>query len=100
MFNFRNDESRFSYKVRFNVILQLYKYSNSVAILEFTDEMNNKINIPTEITIYTNQRVIQNPVKNFYVLCWTDDYTIEYSNKVILSIKNNRTWDISILPNT
>jgi hypothetical protein len=62
--------------------------------------MNNKINIPTEITIYTNQRVIQHPITNFYVLCWTDDYTIEYSNKIILSIKNNRTWDISISPYT
>ena len=45
--------------------------------------MNNKINIPGDIVVYTydyediNKKIIQKAIKNDYPLCWTDNYTIE-----------------------
>ncbi len=99
-FNFNATGSEYIYKISSNIILHLYRTTHAVAILEFTDETSNKINIPTEIIIYTkdyqtNQNVILKPTNNMYALCWTDDYMIKYNGNIILNIKNNRTWDIT-----
>lgn len=100
-FNFTNASSEYLHKIGSNVILHLYRSNHSVAILEFTDEMNNKIPIPTGLVVYTkdhqsNQKVTQPPTNNIYALCWTDDYVIELNHKLVLDIKNSRNWDITL----
>jgi len=80
-------------KISPSVVLHIYRTNNSVAI-NFTDEMNNKINTPSGLIIYTedfqtNTKVIQKPVDdNLYALCWTDDYIVEFNNELILDVKN------------
>lgn len=55
--------------------------------------MNNKINTPSGLIIYTkdfqtNTKVIQKPVdNNLYALCWSDDYIVEFNNELILDVK-------------
>jgi hypothetical protein len=80
-----------------SVILQLYRHNHSFAVLEFRDEVNNKINIPTGLVIYTKddeKNAIQKPVNNMYALYWKEDYIVELNDKVLLDIKNKRMWEI------
>jgi len=63
--------------------------------------MNNKINVPSGLVIYTkdfqtNKQTVQTPHGNIYALCWTDDYVVEFNNVLVLDIKNTRTWDITL----
>ena len=79
-------------KISPSVVLHIYRTNNYVAI-NFTDEMNNKINTPSGLIIYTkdfqtNTKVIQKPVdNNLYALCWSDDYIVEFNNELILDVK-------------
>jgi len=102
-FCFITTGTEYVYDVAPNIVLHLHKNNHSVAILEFTDKMNNKINIPEGMHIYnkehqTNQHVLHKPIgnTNMYGLCWTDDYAVEYNNNLILNIKHNKSWDIAI----
>ena len=76
-----------------SVVLHIYRTNYYVAI-KFTDEMNNKINTPSGLIIYTkdfqtNIKVIQKPVdNNLYALCWSDDYIVEFNNELVLDVKN------------
>ena len=99
-----NASSEYVHQMNPHIILHLYRINHGVAILDFTDEMNVKINIPTGIIIYTNdyqtnQKVVQKPITNFYTLGWTDNYIVEYNNKLLLDIKNKRNWDITVSEN-
>jgi hypothetical protein len=99
-FNFITTGNEYVYNITSNVVLHLYRCTHTVAILEFTDEENNKIVIPTGIKVYskdyqTNEHILLDPVGNIYALCWTDDYVIEYNNNLLLNIKNNKTWEIT-----
>jgi hypothetical protein len=98
-FSFTNPDSEYSHKICSNVILHLRRTNHAVAILSFTDEMGNKVDVPTVFRVYTkdyqtNKEVIQKPIDNIYALCWSDNYTIAFNNQTILEIKNNRNWDI------
>ena len=101
-FDFKKTESEyFQYNISSNTQLWIKQINRSVAMLYFTDEMSNKINIPDGIIVYTTDyqdtqtRVILNPIDNSYPLCWTDDYTVELNNIVLINIKNQRKWIIS-----
>jgi hypothetical protein len=98
-FNFTIRDSVFTHVIAPNIILRICRNNHAVAILEFTDETGNKINIPLGLVVYTNdyttnKRTVLKPVGNTYALCLTDDYLIELNDKLLVSIKNTRTWDI------
>jgi len=98
-FDFMSDCEYF-YDHDTNVHLYIKRINHSVAVLYFIDEMNNKINIPDDVVVYTkdyqnSKRVIINPIDEYFHLCWTDDYTVELNNKVLINIKNQRKWIIS-----
>lgn len=40
------------------------------------------------------KKVVVNPVGEEYPLGWTDDYIIQYKDKVLLHIKKQRKWMI------
>lgn len=70
-------------------------------MLYFTDEMNNKVNVPNDILVYTydytnNKRVLLNPIKQDYALCCTDNYEIELNKNILINIKNQRKWNITL----
>jgi phosphate starvation-inducible membrane PsiE len=99
-FDFTKIDNEYMYNMGSNMILHIKRINHSVAILYFTDEMNNKINIPEDIVVYTyyyqdtNIKIIQKPIKQDYHLCWTDNYTIEYKKIQILSLNSQRKWNI------
>jgi plasmid replication initiation protein len=99
-FSFATTDCKYSKKIDENIVLNLYRTTHAVAILHFTDEMRNRINIPPGLKVYTEHYqtgkiVLQKPIEEIYALCWSDDYQIEYNNTVVLNIKTNRTWDIT-----
>ena len=99
-FDFENYNSEYTYNVNYNVILHIKRINYAVAILYFTDEMNNKMNIPDDILVYTydysdNKRVLLKPIKQEYALCWTDNYEIELNKNILINIKNQRKWNIT-----
>ena len=105
-FSFTAAESDYRHKISSNVILHLYRSNHAVAIVEFIDEMSNQIPIPTGFLVYTkdfqtNQYIKLKPIGNFYALCWTDDYVMEFNDEIIFDIRNDRNWDItSLTPDT
>ena len=92
-FDFTNKE------IGSNVILHLTRTNHAVAIIKFIDDSGNQIAIPPELVVYTryfqtNHVVVQKPIDEIYALCWSDDYHIEYNEKVVLEINTNRTWNL------
>ena len=89
----KTSSCEYIHKISPNVVLHIYRTNNYVAI-NFTDEMNNNINTPSGLIIYTkdfqtNTKVIQKPVdNNLYALCWSDDYIVEFNNELVLDVKN------------
>jgi hypothetical protein len=100
-FDFAMTESEYVCDISSNIKLCIKRINHSVAILYFTDEMSNMINIPDGIIVYTfvyqntQKRVSIKPANKTYALCWTDDYTVELNNNVLINIKNQRKWVIS-----
>lgn len=99
-FDFTKTDNEYMYNMGSNMILHIKQTNHSVALLYFTDEMSNKINIPEDIVVYTydyqdtNKKIIQKPIKQDYPLCWTDNYTIEYKEIEFLSLNTQRKWNI------
>ena len=99
-FDFTKTDNEYTYNINSTTILHINRINHSIAILYFTDEMSNKINIPDGIVVYTydyhtNKRILQNAFTQEYPLCWTDDYMIELNQKVLINIKNQRKWNIT-----
>lgn len=99
-FDFNMINNEYKYNINPNTILHINQINNSVAVLYFTDEMNNIINIPSSIVVYTydyqnkNNKVVHTAIRQEYPLCWTDDYIVELNKNVLLKIKNQRKWNI------
>ena len=97
-FDFTKKYNEYVLNMDFNTILNIKRHNNSVAVLYFTDEASNIIYIPYGISVFEydeyQNKVLLKPSENTYPLCWTDNYTVEYNNKVLLTIKNERKWNI------
>jgi hypothetical protein len=99
-FDFTKTDNEYVYNMASNMILHIKRMNHGVAVLYFTDELNNKINIPDGIKVYTFdyqdtiKKIIQKPIKQDYPLCWTDNYTIEYKQIEIVSVNSQRKWKI------
>lgn len=98
-FSFTTATNTYTYDISENVVIHISNINNSVASLYFTNKSNEKINVPCELVVYeydfqTNKKVPLKPIQQHFVLCWTDNYTIELDNKIILDIKNERKWTI------
>lgn len=100
-FDFRQDSGEYSYTIDSNTILHIMGIGNTIAILYFTDALNNKMDIPDGITVYTyvyqdsNKPVLLRPHTQCYYLCHTDDYMIEMDKRVIIDLKHQRMWNIT-----
>jgi hypothetical protein len=103
-FDFKQGDrySDYVYKIDTNIFLHIKRASHAVAILYFTDDAaTNKINIPNGIIVYTydyqnkHKKVVYEPIRQEYVLCWTDNYTIEFNECVLINLQNQRKWHIT-----
>ncbi len=99
-FNFRNVTKTYTHNISENVVIHIDKIINSVATLYFTNKYNEKIDIPSGLVVYeydfqTKEKLPLKSIQHHFLLCWTDNYTIEMDNKIILDIKNEREWTIT-----
>jgi len=98
-FDFTTTDNKYFYNMNSTNILLIKRINHSVAVLYFMDEMNNKIDIPDNIVIYTydyqtNKKIILNAIRQAYLLCWTDDYIVEFDKIELIKINNQRKWNI------
>jgi len=92
-------DNEYSYNINSNTKLCIKRATKWVAMLYFTDEMNNKINIPNDIIVYTfewktNKKIIYNPIRSDYVLYCTDNYIIEINKNLLIDIKTKKRCEI------
>lgn len=93
------NENEYRCQIESNIILHIKRMNHPIAMLYFTDEMDNKINIPTNIVVYkynynSYQKVILKSSHEIYALYWKDNYAIEYNDKKIIDIENRRRWTV------
>ena len=95
-FNFSNRNTEFIYALhpKSQIILHMKRKNNKVATLYFTNQLNEKIDIPPEFIIFHDNN-IQNPNEtNDYTLHWNKNYDIVYNGETLYNIRNERTWTI------
>lgn len=98
--DFTMTNNDYIYNITSNVILHINEIGKFVALLYFTDEVSNKINIPDGIVVYSydyensKNKVLLNAINQDYALCWTHDYTVELNKYVVININNQRKWNI------
>jgi hypothetical protein len=96
--SFKNDKI-LSTKIGDNVHLRLERVGFAIARLYFVDEGNAEIEIPDGLRVIDNthnnvlvDRLLDN---QYYVLAWSDNYSIELNNATILGLSSQRQWSIS-----
>lgn len=99
-FDFSMINNQYTYTINENILLRIKQLSNSIAVLYFTDEIGNKINIPTGLVVYTydfqntEKKIIKQLFIQDYTLCWTNNYIIELHGNIVIDIKSQRCWNI------
>jgi hypothetical protein len=101
-FHFANYNTEFIYSLhpKSEIILHIKRKNNSSAILYFTNQLNENIDIPSEFFVYTNkQTLLPNDETNYYTLYWRKDYDIVYKVKhyIILEIIEHGLYIINII---
>jgi len=95
-FHFSNPNMEYIYALhpKSQIILHIKRKNNKVATLYFTNQLNEKIDIPPEFFVYQNNN-IQNPNEtNDYTLRWNKNYDVVYNGETLYNIRNERTWTI------
>jgi hypothetical protein len=92
VYSFTSSDNEYTYNISSTIILHIKSINYAISILYFTDQMNNKINIPNDIVIYTKddkmctKKILRRSIQQEYRLCYIDDYIMEFNKKVILYI--------------
>ncbi len=104
LYSFEKINEHYIYKVDTNIFINIESVNQSVSCLYFTEKKDNhidkKIPIPKNLVVYTrdyrnlNEKKILAPADQVYVLCWSDNYEIEYNKELIINISSQRTWNI------
>ena len=100
-FNFNNDDTEFIYSLhpKSQIILHIKRKNNSSASLYFTNQLNEKIDIPYEFIVYKHHNYMNtllrpNEETENYTLYWKKNYDIVYNGETLYNIRNERTWTI------
>ena len=89
-------------EINSSTIMHIERISSSIAVLKFTDELNNDIDIPTGIVVFefdyqnVSKKIVTKPLKytQRYCLCSTENYVIEYNKSVLVNLHSRRVWNI------
>lgn len=76
------------------IILHIKRKNKKSASLYFTDQLNMKINIPSDFMVLTNSKIQEPNETNDYTLFWSKNYDIIYNGETLYNIRNERTWTI------
>ena len=95
-FNFSNRNIEFIYALhpKSEIILHIKRKNNKVAKLYFTNQLNEKIDIPPEFIVYQNSKIKNPNETDDYTLHWNKNYDIVYNGETLYNIRNERTWTI------
>ena len=95
-FDFSNHNTEYIYSLhpKSKIILHIKQKNNSVASLYFTNELNNRIDIPSEFIVYQNKKIIHPHEMNNYILYWRKNYDIVYNGETLFNIRNEKKWTI------
>ena len=95
-FNFSNQQTEYIYSLhpKSKIILHIKLKNNSKANLYFTNQLNNKIDIPSHFIVYQNKKIQYPNESNDYTLYWCKNYDIVYNGETLYNIRNERKWTI------
>jgi hypothetical protein len=95
-FNFTDLNTEFIYSLhpKSEIILHIKRIKNSVATLYFTNQLNQKIDIPSEFMVYNNSNIYKPNDTNDYTLYWCKNYDIVYRGDTLYNIRSKKTWTI------
>jgi hypothetical protein len=96
IFNFSNPKAEFIYSLhpKSEIILHIKRKKNAIASLYFTNQLNERIDIPSEFFVYQNRNVVAPTERYEYTLYWKKNYDIVYNGETLYNIRNERTWTI------
>ena len=97
IFNFSNKNAKFLYSLhpKSHIILHIKRKNKNSARLYFTNQLNEKINIPSEFIVYENENILEpNDETDDYILYWHNNYDIVYDGETLYNIRNEKTWTI------
>lgn len=95
-FNFSNNNTEYIYALhpKSEIILHIKRKTNSMATLYFTNQLNEKINIPSKFFVYRNKQIQYPNQTDDYTLYWRKNYDIIYNGETLYNIRNTKTWTI------
>ena len=94
-----NINNMYNIQIGENITMSIKKTSDSIAIIFFTCNIeNDKVNTPEGLSVHdnTNNKYLNKFTKQYFTLCWTDNYTIRYNNEIILEMVSKHGWDLNI----
>ena len=93
-----NMEYIYSLNPKSTIILRIKRKNKYSAILYFTNQLNEKIKIPSEFLVYkinnNTHKLMEPKESNDYILYWAKNYDIGYNGETLYNIRNERTWTI------
>ena len=103
-FNFKQDTEFIQVLFpKSDIFLHIERINNSKASLYFTNQLNEKIDIPSGFIVYrikktdsedSHLELYPNETNNNYILYWRKNYDIVYYGSTIHNIRNEKKWTI------
>jgi hypothetical protein len=96
-FNFSNLHTEFIYSLhpKSQIILHIKRKNQNSARLYFTNQLNDKIDIPPEFVVFQNNKYKPpNEANNEYILFSRKNYDIMYNGETLYNIRSEPTWTI------
>ena len=101
IYDFSNPNTEYIYSLhpKSEILLHIKRQSNSTAILYFTNQLNTKIEIPSEFFLFYKSRELLPTENNEYPLKWEKDYDIVYNGETICNIRTDTMPNLWIIYN-
>jgi hypothetical protein len=97
-FSFRNDRI-LQLSIGDNVYIRIERVGFAVARLYFVDEGAAEVDIPDNLSVIdlTNGNAVVQPLLNnqYFVLAWSDNYSVLMNGNPIMGLANQRQWAVS-----
>jgi len=96
-FNFSNLHTEFIYSLhpKSEIILHIKRKHKKSARLYFTNQLNERIDIPPEFIVFQNNEIKPpNEANDEYILYSFRNYDIMYNGETLYNIRSEPTWTI------
>ena len=95
-FSNSNNKTEFIYSLhpKSEIILHIKQKNYSFASLYFTNQLNDKIDIPSSFKVYKNKKILYPNETNDYTLYCNANYDVVYNGETLYNIRKERKWTI------